>query len=130
YIDEIPDDPGQAAAGTERENNWNMARAAMYGGRYETALPLLEDCRHAVPSRTDFAQMLARCQLQLGLLDEAAATIDRALESFAATERAQLIKASVAIQKEDDPSALAALEIVREKDPDDIQLQLMLAQSY
>jgi tetratricopeptide (TPR) repeat protein len=130
YIDEIPDDPGQAAAGTERENNWNMARAAIYGERYDMALPLLEDCFHAVPSRTDYAQMLARCQLQLGLLDEAAATIDRALESFGATERAQLIKASIAVQKEDYASALASLEIVREKDPDDIQLQLMLAQSY
>jgi lipopolysaccharide biosynthesis regulator YciM len=74
--------------------------------------------------------MLARCQLQLGLLDEAAATIDRALESFGATERAQLIKASIAVQQEDYASALASLEIVREKDPDDIQLQLMLAQSY
>ena len=130
YIDEIPDDPGQAAAGTERENNWNMARAAIYGERYDMALPLLEDCFHAVPSRTDYAQMLARCQLQLGLLDEAAATIDRALESFGATERAQLIKASIAVQQEDYASALASLEIVREKDPDDIQLQLMLAQSY
>jgi predicted AlkP superfamily phosphohydrolase/phosphomutase/tetratricopeptide (TPR) repeat protein len=130
YIDEIPDDPGQAAAGTERENDWNMARAAMYGGRYDMALPLLEDCHHAVPSRTDFAQMLARCQWQLGLLDEAEATIDRALENFAAIERTQLIKASIAIQKEDYASALAALEIVREKDPDDIELQLMLAQSY
>jgi tetratricopeptide (TPR) repeat protein len=68
--------------------------------------------------------------LQLGLLDEAEATIDRALESFAAIDRAQLIKASIAIQKEDYASALASLEIVREKDPDDIQLLLMLAQSY
>jgi len=130
YIEEIPDDPGQAAAGTERENNWNMARAAMYGGRYDMALPLLEECFHAVPSRTDFAQLLARCQMQLGLLEEASQTIERALESFGEVERAQLIKASIALQKEDYGAALACLEIVREKDPDDIQLQLMLAQSY
>ncbi len=37
-IDEIPDDAGAAAAGSERENNWNMARAAMYGGRFRLAL--------------------------------------------------------------------------------------------
>jgi hypothetical protein len=42
YIDEIPDDPGQAAAATNRENDWNIARACMYGTRYAEALPLLE----------------------------------------------------------------------------------------
>ena len=63
YIDEIPDDPGQAAAETNRENDWNIARACMYGQRYEQALPLLENCFHACPFRTDYAQVLATCQM-------------------------------------------------------------------
>ena len=130
YIDEIPDDPGQAKAETERENDWNMARACMYGQRYEMALPLLEACYHAQPARTDYAQVLATCQLQLGLLDEADATIARASETFSRTEQADLIKASIAIQKKDFPAALTALEKVREKNPAELQLQLMLAQSY
>ena len=130
YIDEIPDDPGQAKAETERENDWNMARACMYGQRYEMALPLLEACYHAQPARTDYAQVLATCQLQLGLLDEADATIARASETFNRTEQADLIKASIAIQKKDFPAALGALERVREKNPAELQLQLMLAQSY
>ena len=130
YIDEIPDDPGQAKAETERENDWNMARACMYGQRYEMALPLLEACYHAQPARTDYAQVLATCQLQLGLLDEADATIARASETFGRTEQADLIKASIAIQKKDFPGALTALEKVREKNPAELQLQLMLAQSY
>jgi len=130
YIDEIPDDPGQAKAETERENDWNMARACMYGQRYEMALPLLEACYHAQPARTDYAQVLATCQLQLGLLDEADATIARAAETFGRTEQADLIKASIAIQKKDFSGALAALEKVREKNPAELQLQLMLAQSY
>ena len=130
YIDEIPDDPGQAKAETERENDWNMARACMYGQRYEMALPLLEACFHAQPARTDYAQVLATCQLQLGLLDEADATIARASETFNRTEQADLIKASIAIQKKDFPTALGALERVREKNPAELQLQLMLAQSY
>ena len=130
YIDEIPDDPGQAKAETERENDWNMARACMYGQRYEMALPLLEACFHAQPARTDYAQVLATCQLQLGLLDEADATIARASETFGRTEQADLIKASIAIQKKDFPGALTALEKVREKNPAELQLQLMLAQSY
>ncbi len=130
YIDEIATDPDEAAAGTERENQWNMARACIYGGRYEMALPLLEACCHAKPERTDFAQVLAHCQLQLGLLDEADSTAALALETFGRTETAHLLKASIAMQKEDFTEALRLLEIVRETDPGEIQLQLLLAQSY
>ena len=130
YIDEIPDDPGQAAAETNRENDWNIARACMYGQRYEQALPLLENCFHAAPFRTDYAQVLATCQMQLGLLDEADATVAKAAETFGRTEQADLVRASIAIQKEDFHAALEALERVREKSPGEVQLQLMLAQSY
>ena len=130
YIDEIPDDPGQAAAQTNRENDWNIARACMYGQRYEQALPLLENCFHAAPFRTDYAQVLATCQMKLGLLDEADATVAKAAETFGRTEQADLVRASIAIQKEDFHGALAALERVREKNPGEVQLQLMLAQSY
>ncbi|MEI6636524.1 MAG: alkaline phosphatase family protein [Planctomycetota bacterium] len=128
YIDEIPDDPGQAAAETNRENDWNIARACMYGKRYEQALPLLENCFHACPFRTDYAQVLATCQMQLGLLDEADATVAKAAETFGRTEQADLVRASIAIQKEDFHAAIAALERVREKSPGEVQL--MLAQSY
>lgn len=130
YIDEIPEDPGQAAAETNRENDWNMARALMHGQRYEQALPLLESCFHACPFRTDYAQLLATCQMRLGLLDEADATVDKARETFGRTEQADLIKASIAIQKDDPHTALAALQRVQEVMPDEVQLQLMLARSY
>ena len=130
YIDEIPDDPGQAAAETNRENDWNIARACMYGQRYAQALPLLENCFHAAPFRTDYAQVLATCQMQLGLLDEADATVAKAAETFGRTEQADLVRASIAIQKEDFHAAREALERVREKSPAEVQLQLMLAQSY
>ena len=130
YIDEIPDDPGQAAAETNRENDWNIARACMYGKRYEQALPLLENCFHACPFRTDYAQVLAACQMHLGLLDEADATVAKAAETFGRTEQADLVRASIAIQKKDFHAALEALERVREKSPGEVQLQLMLAQSY
>ena len=130
YIDEIPADPEEAAANTERENQWNMARACLYGGRYEMALPLLEACFRAMPQRTDHAQVLANCQLQLGLLDEADATAALALDTFGNRGTAHLLKASIAMQKEDFPEALRLLEIVRETEPDEIQHQLLLAQSY
>ncbi len=91
YIDEIPDDAGRAAEETNRENDWNIARACMHGRRYEEALPLLEACVHARPVRTDYAQMLATCQMRLGLLDEADATIVAAANVFDRTEQADLI---------------------------------------
>jgi tetratricopeptide (TPR) repeat protein len=68
--------------------------------------------------------------MQLGLLDEADATVAKAAETFGRTEQADLVRASIAIQKEDFHAALDALERVREKSPGEVQLQLMLAQSY
>jgi tetratricopeptide (TPR) repeat protein len=130
YIDEIPDEPGQAADDTNRENDWNMARAYMHGQRYAEALPLLESCFHACPFRTDYAQVLATCQMQLGLLDEADASVARAAETFGRTEQADLIRASIAIQRKDYHVALAALGRVQEKGPEEVRVQLMLAQSY
>ena len=63
YIDEIPEDNSIAVAETNRENDWNMARAYMYAGKAEQALSLLEKCYHAQPFRSDYAQVLANCQL-------------------------------------------------------------------
>jgi tetratricopeptide (TPR) repeat protein len=102
----------------------------MHGQRHELALPFLERCFHAQPARTDYAQLLATCQLQLGLLDEADATVARAAETFGRTEQADLIVASIAIQKKDFQAALVALERVRSKSPGEVRLQLLLAQSY
>ena len=130
YIEAIPEDPSQAASETHRENDWNIARACMHGKRYAEALPLLENCFHDCPFRTDYAQVLATCQMQLGLLDEADATVARAAETFGRTEQADLVRASIAIQKKQFHVALEALQRVREKSPGEVQLMLMLAQSY
>ena len=129
YIDEIPDDAGRAAEGTNRENDWNIARACMHGRRYEEALPLLEACVHARPVRTDYAQMLATCQMRLGLLDEADATIVAAANVFDRTEQADLIRASIALQKGDAEGVVAILERIREQSPDQVELQAMLAEA-
>jgi thioredoxin-like negative regulator of GroEL len=92
YIDEIPEDNSVAIAETNRENDWNMARAYMYAGKYEQALPLLERCFHAQPFRSDYAQVLANCQLQLKMLREADATIDQARVHFGRTENADRLR--------------------------------------
>ena len=130
YIDEIPEDNSVAIAETNRENDWNMARAFMFAMKYEEALPLLEKCFHAQPFRSDYAQVLANCQLQLKMLEEADATIDQARDHFGRTENADLIKASIAIERENFATALELLETVQGKLPQEIQIQLFLARCY
>jgi predicted AlkP superfamily phosphohydrolase/phosphomutase/tetratricopeptide (TPR) repeat protein len=130
YIDEIPEDNSVAIAETNRENDWNMARAYMYAQKYEQALPLLERCLHAQPFRPDYAQMLANCQLQLNMLEEADQTIDRARDHFGRTENADLIKASIAIERENFATALELLEGVKDKLPQEVQIQLFMARCY
>jgi hypothetical protein len=53
YIDEVSENPDEAAAETNRENKWNLARAYLYAGKDEDALPLLENCFAAYPERSD-----------------------------------------------------------------------------
>jgi predicted AlkP superfamily phosphohydrolase/phosphomutase/tetratricopeptide (TPR) repeat protein len=130
YIEEIPEDSSQAAEATQCENDWNMARAAVHGGRFEMALPLLEQCFHAAPFRSDFAQLLTRCQMNLGLMDHAQATIDQMIQSLGETPRLDLLRASIAIQKENHAAALELLGPLAESEGEDLQLQLMLARSY
>lgn len=130
YIDEIPEDNSVAIAETNRENDWNMARAYMFAMKYEEALPLLEKCFHAQPFRSDYAQVLANCQLQLKMLEEADATIDQARDHFGRTENADLIKASIAIERENFATALELLEAVQGKLPQETQIQLFLARCY
>jgi thioredoxin-like negative regulator of GroEL len=74
--------------------------------------------------------MLANCQLQLKMLEEADQTIDRARDHFGRTENADLIKASIAIEREDFATALELLEGVKDKLPQEVQIQLFMARCY
>jgi predicted AlkP superfamily phosphohydrolase/phosphomutase/tetratricopeptide (TPR) repeat protein len=130
YIDEVSADPTEAADETNRENKWNLARACLYGGKYELALPLLEDCFTAYPERTDYAQLLARCQFQLGLLDEAEETLEVCLEGFGANHGARLVMGGIELARGRHAAGLAHLEAVRAADPDHPQLLQGLADAY
>ena len=121
YINEISDDPGEAAEETNRENTWNMARACMDTGRHEQALPMLEDIYHRYPERLDYAQVLARCQLRLGLLNEAEGTVAACLEAFGDNTGANMIRANIAIERKQPALALEHLNIVAEQQPRSLQ---------
>ena len=97
YIDEVSADPTEAADETNRENQWNLARACLYGGKYDLALPLLEDC---------FTAYLA-----LRKWDEAKATAERMLELDPGSAEAHLILARHFLHhRQPDEAAAAALE--------------------
>ncbi len=130
YIDEVSENPDEAAAETNRENKWNLARAYLYAGKDEQALPLLEDCFTAFPERSDYAQTLARCQLRLGLSEEAEESLEVALESFGRNESAHLLRAHIAIDREDFPAALKQLSIVRQHRPEEPDLLVPLCRTY
>lgn len=113
YLESSTGNASEDAAATDRENRWALARAFLDGGRLAQALPLLEDLCAEHPGRTDFLQTLARTQTGLGLLDEAAATIDGVLETFANAGPAALLRAQVALERRDAATALAWLEKAR-----------------
>ena len=130
YIDEVSADPSEAAAETNRENKWNLARACLYTGKYERALPLLEDCFHAYPERTDYAQTLARTQLNLGLAAEAEETLAICLETFGTTVAARLLQGQIEYQKGNHQAALDHLDTIREQHPEHPQLLELLCRCY
>jgi predicted AlkP superfamily phosphohydrolase/phosphomutase/tetratricopeptide (TPR) repeat protein len=129
YIDEVSNDATAAAAETNRENWWSLARACLYGGKFEMALPLLEDCHASRPERADFSQLLAKTQLQLGLLEEAEETLKTCLDSLGQNESAYLLMGSVETARGNHSKALEHLEIVRRHSPDNLQLLHSLSET-
>ncbi|HWL53664.1 MAG TPA: alkaline phosphatase family protein [Chthoniobacteraceae bacterium] len=100
----------QAVVETERENDWNLARASMDGGRWEEALPRLEHVWRLYPERADHAQMLAICQLRLGLFREARETMEACCETVGGpTPEVHAMLANIALERGDARAAQAHL---------------------
>ena len=130
YIDEVSDDPTEAADETNRENKWSLARAYLYSGKYEDALPLLEDCFTAYPERTDYAQLLARTQLNLGLAIEAEETLAVCMETFGNSIAAHMLQGQIELEKGDHQAALKHLQIIREQAPEHPQILVLLCRCW
>lgn len=130
YIDEVSDDPNQAADETKRENKWNLARAYLYTGKNDGALPLLEDCFNAYPERTDYAQALAKTQFALGLTDEAEETLEICLETFGESISAHVLKAQISIEKGNHAKALEHLDTIREQAGEEVPVLELSCRAY
>jgi len=130
YIDEVSDDPTEAADETNRENKWSLARAYLYTGKYAEALPLLEDCFTAYPERTDYAQSLAKTQLALGLADEAEETLEICLETFGTSVSAHVLQGQIEIEKGNHQKALDHLDKIREQAGEEVPVLELFCRAY
>jgi predicted AlkP superfamily phosphohydrolase/phosphomutase/predicted Zn-dependent protease len=126
YIDKPSDDPSEFAAATLRENKWTLAQSLLDGQRAKDALPLLEELCAEAPDRIDFSQTRARCEIALGLFDEAQRTIDETVRTFQNEAMSRLLRAQVAFQIGQYDSALEHLEAAREKGSQNPQFWLLL----
>jgi tetratricopeptide (TPR) repeat protein len=99
YVDEPKEDRAEAAADCERERQWNLARVYMSTWRYVEALPVLERIHDEKPERSDYALTLADCQRRLGLLEEAAATVETTISRHREMPLARYVLGNVAFER-------------------------------
>jgi len=78
YIERPPDDTDRAIAETERELDYNLARAYMDAGMHGEAIPLLARLYRDFPLEFRFGVQLANCLLAMRRLDD----LDRVVEDL------------------------------------------------
>lgn len=76
YIDRPPDDSRKAVALTQRELDYNLARAYMDGGRHGDAAPILASLYRDYPLEFRFGIQLALCCRALEMIDSLAQIVD------------------------------------------------------
>jgi predicted AlkP superfamily phosphohydrolase/phosphomutase/tetratricopeptide (TPR) repeat protein len=110
YIDPPDRDADKAAAQTDRENRWNLARSYLHAGAIELAIPVLERLVDEMPDRRDFTLTLANCLQYCGFLEEAEQLIGAALPDDPRNEAVLHTLAEVALAKGDVLGALERLD--------------------
>jgi tetratricopeptide (TPR) repeat protein len=110
YLGELPEEGVAAARQTDAQNKAQLAMMLVHEGRYEEALPLLEDAQEGDPGRPDLPQLRTHCLIQLGLPDLAEAVVAPAVASFKNAASLRLLKANLALQSGDFLVALSSLQ--------------------
>jgi tetratricopeptide (TPR) repeat protein len=95
YLEEPEADQRQAVAETERELQYNLARAYMGANRHADAAPILDKCWRDWPAEQRFGVKLLDCQLEMQRVVEARATLDR----IVAAKRQYAVEAQDALHK-------------------------------
>jgi predicted AlkP superfamily phosphohydrolase/phosphomutase/tetratricopeptide (TPR) repeat protein len=116
YVEEPKRDRATAAAECERERQWNLARVYTSSMRFADALPLLEAIHAQSPERGDYALALAEAQRRVGLMDEAAATVERTVANHRDTPVAHMILGNIAFEQGRPREAVAELLLAEKGD--------------
>ena len=98
YVEE-PRNDLMAAVDCERERQWNLARVYTSSLRFADALPILETIHAQAPERGDYALALAEAQRRVGLTEDAAATVERAIADHRDTPAAHMILGNIAYEQ-------------------------------
>jgi len=130
YIEKPDENQHQAVITCERERMWNLARVYLHSGRPHLALPVLEGIWDESPDRVDYGLTLARCQMLLGMTEEARATAAEALEGFEESPAHRLALAQIALGAGQAPEALAHLEEAAKEMTDSAEIPLRLGAAY
>ena len=107
----------QAAARLRRESDWNLAQSFLEAGRYQEALPILEQLFRAFPERADLAHTLFQCQMALRKLAEASETLEVILEAIPPGAWSLLLRAELCLAKGHGSDARRLVHQVRDMHP-------------
>lgn len=118
YVDkEDGRDMPEAAALTQLELDWNLARVYMNSRQYVKALPILEEIHDQHPLRFDFGVSLAECQFRIGLVDEAAKVIENLAAIYPTQVRSRILLGLAEFYRGERKAALEHLAAVAKAKP-------------
>lgn len=110
YVDLAETGPESPAIRNDRDNRWNLAITLRHAGKSEAALAVLDQLHLERPEDPRYAYHLALCQIQLGLLDEAAATSETIVDFLPRNHQARRLLAELALARGDADEALRQLD--------------------
>jgi tetratricopeptide (TPR) repeat protein len=122
YVDPIGLHGSVDAESVTIQNNWVLAMSLCDGKRWMDALPLLQEIYELFPENDDFAAVLTRCQMQLGLFNEATEMAEAALEMFSDESRSLTLNAQLQYELKDYESAYQFLKAARRLAPKNLSL--------
>lgn len=89
------------------EWRWNFVLSCLEAGQLERAMPVLEELFRSFPERTEVAETLFECQLELKRADDASQTLEILLEGLSPGPRSLALRAQLAWAQRDFKQARA-----------------------
>jgi predicted AlkP superfamily phosphohydrolase/phosphomutase/tetratricopeptide (TPR) repeat protein len=130
YVHAPDKDRGRAAAACRVEQDWNLARVYLETSRCGEAFELLEQLHAQAPERNDITFLLARCQMRLGLSEQADRTIRPWLDKAGETPFASLVRGNIEVDRGNIAEGLGLLLAAEKAEPRLPDLHLILGNTY